>query len=112
MKEKIAALEEDKQHVLSRKIVGCVLAPDYNTPPEDHLKINGHCYKFMNLSYSTVYNWLKENAESELRNDMNFKAFHDTMKRLTYEHENESLYEEMKETFFARINELLSKKAL
>lgn len=104
--EKLTSLEEYRKQVLSRKIFGFVLAPDYNMPQDGLLRINTHHYNFVKLPYSTIYNWLADNAESELRNDINFKSFHDAMKRLKYEYENEALYEEMKEMFFARIKEL------
>jgi hypothetical protein len=66
------------------------------------------CYTYQELRYSMIYNWIEKNAQEELSKDDNFKAFHNTIKRHTYEYENQSLYEDMKTAFFTRIKNLRS----
>ena len=66
-------------------------------------------YKFKWLSYGKMHDWLSKNAQKYLEPgkeyDANFKAFHDAMKKHTYDYENLALFEDMKNTFFTRIQE-------
>jgi len=61
-----------------------------------------------------MYKWLSEEAKTYLEPgeeyDANFKAFHDAMKKHTYDYENLALFEEMKNTFFTRIQECSNSK--
>ena len=94
-----------------------ILAPDYNMPKEKELKGKG----YQPLYYSTLvgidknYEGLEKVAKmmSEYHNQHKkgnlWSAFHNAMKRHSYDYENESLYEDMKNTFFTRIKELSSK---
>jgi CDP-glycerol glycerophosphotransferase (TagB/SpsB family) len=55
-----------------------------------------------------MYKWLSTNAKiflelGEKTYDADFKAFYDAMKKHTYDYENLALFEDMKNTFFARI---------
>ena len=44
------------------------------------------------------------------KNENLWSAFHDAMKRHSYDYENDSLYEDMKNTFFTRIQKVSSNK--
>jgi hypothetical protein len=91
-----------------------VLAPDYNMPDKDDRK------GYLPLYYSTLVGVEKKSKENEysylkdVRDKMNayngihksenlWSAFYDAMQRHSYDYENDSLYEDMKNTFFARI---------
>ena len=83
-----------------------VLAPDYNMPDSSELK------GYAPLHYSTLVG--RDNGKegilkeyNEIHKDENlWSAFYLAMKRHSYESENDSLYEDMKCTFFTRIKEL------
>ena len=109
LEQKIGNLRSEKQLLEGKTIIGFVLAPDYNMPGEDERQIKDGSYTYQELCYSMIYDWLENNAKNELSQDVNFKAFHDTIKRHTYKYESQSLYEDMKSTFFTRIKELRSK---
>ena len=112
LKDKIDELKKDLNLLNARKTIGFVLAPDYNMPSEAERQIKNDegktCYTYQELRYSMIYNWIEKNAQEELSKDDNFKAFHNTIKRHTYEYENQSLYEDMKTAFFTRIKNLRS----
>lgn len=74
-----------------------VLAPDYNKP--DNVK--GYCI----LTYRSLMEYLKKYHENHKEEKL-WSAFYDAMKRHSYSTENESLYEDMKSTFFAIIKEI------
>ena len=91
-----------------------ILAPDYNLPGEEERK------GYLPLYYSTLVGEVKEDimkefpylqGVAELMNEYHEKhckenlwtAFYDAMKRHSYDYENDSLYEDMKNTFFTRI---------
>ena len=91
-----------------------ILAPDYNMPNEGERK------GYLPLYYSTLVGEVKEDimkefpylqGVAELMNEYHEKhckenlwtAFYDAMKRHSYDYENDSLYEDMKNTFFTRI---------
>lgn len=118
----IAKLDAQIGKIQRLRIIGFVLSPNYNQPEEDELKIynrspnisqnpdNQEVASFKKLSYKEIYEWLSGNAQNLLLQgkdyDANFKAFYDAMKKHKYEYENEALYEDMKNTFLARIKEL------
>lgn len=108
--KKIHKLDEKINELNDKVIKGFVLAPDYNMPKEYKRQLrkeNQEVYfTYQEMNYSMIYEWLKQNAQDKLNKDANFKAFHDTIKRHTYKHENLYLYEEMKNTFFTRIKEI------
>ncbi len=89
-----------------------VLAPDYNMP--DKLVLKEHGYKA--LYYSALVgkdNGVNDPEVVKLMKDYNkhqnddlWSAFYEAMKRHSYSTENQSLYEDMKDTFFARIKEI------
>lgn len=125
--EKLSATKNSLQAKISeinkRKIFGFVLSPNYNQPEDnlleikvrpnldnvDWYEINNNIPRFKWLSYRTMYDWLSMNAKTFLEQgetyDANFKAFYDAMKKHTYDYENLALFEDMKNTFFARIKE-------
>lgn len=103
--EKISA---NLKEVENRKTIGLVLAPNYNMPSEEERQVN-KVFTYQELPYKKVYEWLSKNASKELDEDANFKAFHNAMKKHTYEYENEALYDDMKNKFFSRINEFKNK---
>ena len=125
--EKLSATKNSLQAKISeinkRKIFGFVLSPNYNQPEDnlleikvrpnldnvDWYEINNNIPRFKWLSYRTMYDWLSMNAKTFLEQgetyDANFKAFYDAMKKHTYDYENLALFEDMKNTFFARIEE-------
>ena len=114
-KEKIERLKEEGykistniEEVEKRKTIGLVLAPNYNMPSEEERQVNDD-FTYQKLPYKEVYEWLSKNASKELGEDANFKAFHNAMKKHTYEYENEALYDDMKDKFFSRINEFKNK---
>lgn len=89
-----------------------VLAPDYNMP--DQRLLEKHGYKA--LYYSALVgkdNGVNDSKVVKLMKDYNkhqnydlWSAFYEAMKRHSYSTENQSLYEDMKDTFFARIKEI------
>ena len=85
-----------------------VLAPDYNMPSKERLK------QYKALRYSILVGKNKDGNDKDvvkLMKDYNnehqsddlWSAFYTAMERHSYDYENESLYEDMKNTFFARI---------
>lgn len=76
-----------------------VLAPDYNMP--DNIKDKG----YSELTYSYLLKFLKDYHEEHKKEKL-WSAFYEAMKRHSYSTENQSLYEDMKDTFFARIKEI------
>lgn len=120
-------LKNKSSEIANRKILGYVLSPNYNKPsaqlleickrPDlnvDWYEINHNIQPFTWLSYDKMYKWLSEEAKTYLEPgeeyDANFKAFHDAMKKHTYDYENLALFEEMKNTFFTRIQECSNSK--
>lgn len=85
-----------------------VLDTDYTKSSEEERQVNDD-FTYQELPYKKVYEWLSKNASKELGEDANFKAFHNAMKKHTYEYENEALYDDMKDKFFSRINEFKNK---
>lgn len=115
--EQLDYIKSQKDEVSSRGIVGLVLTPNYNQQkpellivedpePEDSNKE----FKFEELTYKDVYDWLESNAKNELNNDINFKYFYDAMNRHTYEYESAALYADMLEKFVRRIKANQDKK--
>lgn len=87
-----------------------VLAPDYNMPDIEMLDKKG----YRPLFYSDLVGLEKDKNSKDVVNLMKayhqrhksenlWSAFYDAMKRHSYDNETESLYEDMKNTFFARI---------
>lgn len=86
-----------------------ILAPDYNMPSLEERK------GYVPLYYSILVGKSKKGPNNEEvvklmrqyhethKNENLWSAFHDAMKRHSYDYENDSLYEDMKNTFFARI---------
>ena len=124
---KIEKLKTRSLEIANRKILGCVLSPNYNQPLDrllviskrpalnvDWYEINHNIQPFTWLSYDKVYKWLSTNAKTYLEPgeeyDANFKALYDAMKKHTYDYENLALFEEMKNTFFTRIQECSNSK--
>ena len=83
--------KNDKKKVVK----GFVLAPNYNLP--NLLNSN-----YQLLTYSDVCKYLDKRMNI-VKRDAEFYAFYKAMKRHSYITENQSLYEDMKNTFFARI---------
>ena len=108
---KLKKNKEITEEVKDRKTIGVVLAPNYNLPTKNNrqIKDNNAIYTFCGLKYSKLHKWISDNAKNELENDSNFTAFHNAMKKHTYEYENEALYDDMKNKFFSRINEFKNK---
>lgn len=86
-----------------------VLAPDYNMPDQEQLYRKG----YLPLYYSTLTSKYAKNGDAVKekmslyhaahKSENLWSAFYDAMKRHSYDYENDSLYEDMKNTFFARI---------
>lgn len=86
-----------------------VLAPDYNMPNQEQLDRKG----YLPLYYSTLTSKNAKNGHAVMekmslyhaahKSENLWSAFYDAMKRHSYDYENDSLYEDMKNTFFARI---------
>lgn len=86
-----------------------ILAPDYNMPSLEERK------GYVPLYYSILVGKSKKGPNNEEvvklmrqyhethKNENLWSAFHDAMKRHSYDYENDSLYEDMKNTFFTRI---------
>lgn len=102
-----------------------ILAPDYNMPKEEERK------EYLPLYYSTLVGEVKEDKvkefsylrgvaelmkeyhkeHGEVGKENLWTAFYDAMKRHSYDYENDSLYEDMKNTFFTRIQNCRPKDA-
>lgn len=91
-----------------------VLAPDYNMPTEERLQE----YGYKALKYSILVGKNKDGngkGVAELMKGYNAKhqrddlwsAFYIAMERHSYDSENQTLYEDMKATFFTRIKEIV-----
>lgn len=123
LEDRIKKLWEEAEKIKKRKILGCVLSPNYNKPegelreikirPKlgvDWYKINLDIPPFMCLSYGEMYNWISTNAKTLLERgktyDADFRAFYDAMKKHKYDYENLALFEDMKNTFFTRIKDI------
>lgn len=78
-----------------------ILAPNYNKPSDTM----GGLYKV--ITYGKLYEFLL--TTSEVKEDLNFKAFVEAMHRHTHDNVNDYLYYEMQEKFFNRIKELRNK---
>lgn len=102
LSQKLQKAKLQSKHVREKRIIGLVLAPDYNMPEDDKLVVSEHI-RFRKLPYSAMYEWLKIHAGEEMDKDDNFRDFHNAMKRLKYSHRSISLYEEMKDRFYTRI---------
>lgn len=86
-----------------------VLAPDYNMPDKEQLYRKG----YLPLYYSTLTSKYAKNGDAVKekmslyhaahKSENLWSAFYDAMQRHSYDYENDSLYEDMKNTFFARI---------
>ena len=126
LEDRIKKLWEEAEKIKKRKILGCVLSPNYNKPegelreikirPKlgiDWYKINLDIPPFKCLSYGEMYNWISTNAKTLLERgktyDADFRAFYDAMKKHKYDYENLALFEDMKNTFFIRIQNCRSK---
>lgn len=121
LNNEITDLKKRSSEIGERKILGCVLSPNYNQPEDklleierrpnlnvDWYKVNKNLPVFKWLSYRKMYKWLSDNAGNLLDPDskdydQDFEAFHSAMKKHTYDYESQSLYEDMKNTFFTRI---------
>ena len=109
--KKLKAVESQIEEVKNRKIVGRVLTPNYNRQDSALLKVeytdgdSKQVFCFEEITYGDVYEWLGKNANTELENDINFKAFYNAMKRHTYDHESKAMYQDMLEKFVQRIKE-------
>ena len=89
-----------------------VLAPDYNMPDQEQLYRKG----YLPLYYSTLTSKYAKNGDAVKekmslyhaahKSENLWSAFYDAMQRHSYDYENDSLYEDMKNTFFARIKQL------
>ena len=86
-----------------------VLAPDYNMPDKEQLASKG--YKplyYSTLTFKDEKNGKAVNDRMKLyhnahKNENLWSSFYDAMMRHSYNYENDSLYEDMKNTFFTRI---------
>ena len=87
-----------------------VLAPDYNMPSKERLEK----YAYKALRYSILVGKNKDGNDKDVvelmkdyynkhQSDDLWSAFYTAMERHSYDYENESLYEDMKNTFIARI---------
>lgn len=109
--EQIKGIQGQKDDVVNKGIIGLVLTPNYNMPGEKQLKVNDD-FSFKTITYKGVCDWLGKNAENELDQDVNFKDFYNAMKRHTYKHKSETLYEDMLEKFVRRIKEAKASKVV
>jgi hypothetical protein len=89
-----------------------VLAPDYNVPAKKSLE--NYDYKALKYSvlvgnesdqYADVAQLMKD-YDAKHKNDELWSAFYIAMERHSYDSENESLYQDMKNIFFSRIQKL------
>ena len=90
-----------------RKVVGFVLAPNYNPPTDEELEVKDSDYTFEFISYQELYDWLQETIDE----DPNFKAFHNAMKKHTYATKSEAIREDMMNIFFTRIQKCHTKSS-
>lgn len=79
-----------------------ILAPNYNVPENT---MNG-LYKV--ITYRELYKFL--DSRTEVKEDINFKAFINAMQRHTNDNENDYLYYDMLEKFARRIKEAENEK--
>ncbi|MBR5825321.1 MAG: PD-(D/E)XK nuclease family protein [Paludibacteraceae bacterium] len=86
------------------RIHAFILAPDYNIP-----KLSEDKEKWSIIKYSELYEFLETKLDV-FKEDVNIKHFFYALKRHTYENVNDTLYYEMQEKFFNRINQLVEKK--
>ena len=115
IEEKIGKHVYDKDFPI--KAYFFVLAPDYNMPDTRELAIKG----YKPLYYSTLTFKNMKNGQAVMdkmssyhaahQNENLWSSFFDAMKRHSYDYENESLYEDMKNTFFTRIQNCRPKDA-
>lgn len=90
-----------------------VLAPDYNMPDKSLLEKHGYkalyysalVGKDNDVNDPDVVKLMKDYNDKHQNDDL-WSAFYEAMKRHSYSTENQSLYEDMKDTFFARIKEI------
>lgn len=101
LNDQIRRLESDLSQAKNRQFKGFVLCPNYNKPKLEKLKVGEDKYEL--LLYSDIYTWLDENAMCTIDVDPNFKDFHNAMKKHTYNTKSEAIREDMKNTFFTRI---------
>lgn len=90
-----------------RKVVGFVLAPNYNPPTDEELEVKDSDYTFEFISYQELYDWLQETIDE----DPHFKAFHNAMKKHTYATKSEAIREDMMNIFFTRIQKCHTKSS-
>ena len=131
LKGRLTEIDNQIKELKKRDVIGLVLTPDYNKPKVEQLKVTYECkecricksnkpkkeckynkieYDFKNITYNYIYNWLQDNAIKELGEDVNFKHFHNAMKRHTYKSKSDALYKDMLEKFVRRIKESKRKK--
>ena len=93
-----------------------ILTPNYNIPEiEEEKDVNQKLlipqmkdiYKI--ITYNELYIFLSAKI-NEFRDDANFKAFYEAMKRHTNQNVNAYLYNEMEEKFISRIKEINKQK--
>ena len=88
-----------------------ILAPDYNMPSkEERNNYKPMPYSILTGSKKEGNNegavQLMQKYHNKYKEENLWSAFYDAMKRHSYESENDSMYEDMKNTFFTRIKEL------
>ena len=93
------------------KVVGFVLAPNYNPPADEELEVKDSDYTFEFISYQELYDWLQDNAKETIHEDPNLKAFHNAMKKHTYATKSEAIREDMMNIFFTRIQKCHTKSS-
>lgn len=93
-----------------------ILTPNYNIPEiEEEKDVNQkllvHQMKdiYKIITYNELYIFLSAKI-NEFRDDANFKAFYEAMKRHTNQNVNAYLYNEMEEKFISRIKEINKQK--
>ena len=93
-----------------------ILTPNYNIPViEEEKDVNQkllvHQMKdiYKIITYNELYIFLSAKI-NEFRDDANFKAFYEAMKRHTNQNVNAYLYNEMEEKFISRIKEINKQK--
>ena len=117
-RKRLESIEHLIKEVKNRNIIGLVLTPNYNRQDPKLLRVeytdekskDQLVFNFKEITYGDVYDWLEKNATTELNGDANFKAFHDAMKRHTYDHESKAMYQDMLEKFARRIKEAENEK--
>lgn len=115
---KINKTEEDLKvlpEFKERKVVGFVIAPNYNEPASGEREVKDSdgqlVYTFEFISYWEIYHWLQYNANETIDKDPNFKAFHNAMKKHTYATKSEAIREDMMNIFFTRIQKCHTKSS-